>query len=180
MIERKLIDELYTSYSRELAIYIFSFVKSNEAAEDILHDLFVKIIKYSENHEIDMSRARALLYKSARNLCIRYIQKHKKVTTSQLEENIEYDSTKSLETELEERELMKRIHELVDTRDPKSRSIFYMRTELNMQFKEIADTLEISERTAKRRMSLVLMYLSEKLEKEGYSKKSLILLSFFM
>ncbi len=180
MIERKFIDDLYTSYSRELAIYIYSFVKSSETAEDILHDLFVKIIKYSENHFIDPASARALLYKSARNLCIRHIQKNKKITTSQLEENLKYDCSESVEKSIEDQELMDRIHDLVDSRDPKTRSVFYMRTELNMQFKEIAEIMKISERTAKRKMSLVLSFLSESLENEGYSKKILIFMSFLL
>ena len=181
MIAKETLEKYYTAYSEELVVYIYSFVRSNDTAEDILHDLFIKIIKYSENHEIDETHVRALLYKSAKNLCINYIQKNKRISSSPFDENINLvNPTSSIEEDVEKKELMERVHSLIDTRDETTRSIYYLKTEMNLTYQEIADRLGISLRTAKRKMSILLAFLADSLENEGFFKLYSFFLASFM
>lgn len=169
MIDNKLIQEIYHKYGRELLIYICGFVIIRETAEDLLHDAFVRLIMFSLNHQVDESNLRAYMYRIARNICIDYIRKNRKKHEAELHEHIEYTRSQSIHEEVEYNELKQKVSELVDKKDPVSRSVYIMRTELNMPYDEIAENLGISERTAQRKMKGMLEYLTDSLEKYGFT-----------
>jgi len=177
MIDNRTLSEIYDKHARELFVYIYGFVRSRETAEDILHDAFVRLMRFSSNHPLDESNIRAFLYKIARNLCIDHVRKNRKKQESPLHDNIEYTGLRTVQEDLEYNDLRQRVAELVDKKDPISRSVFIMRTELSLTYEEIAKNLGISERTAKRKMKSMLEYLAESLEKYGYKFLLLILLA---
>lgn len=176
MIDERTLSDIYKKHGRELLAYICGFVRGTETAEDILHDAFVRLIRYSQNHPFDENNIRAFLYKIARNLCIDYSRKSRKHQESSLVENVEYAGSRTQQDDVEYNELKRRVDGLVDAKDPVSRSVYIMRTELSLPYEEIAENLGISERTAKRKMRNMLEYLAESLEKYGFK----LLLLFFL
>ena len=109
-------------------------------------------------------------------LCIDYSRKSRKHQESSLVENVEYAGSRTQQDDVEYNELKRRVDGLVDAKDPVSRSVYIMRTELSLPYEEIAENLGISERTAKRKMRNMLEYLAESLEKYGFK----LLLLFFL
>lgn len=176
MTDERLLKEIYERYARELISYIYGFVRVRETAEDILHDAFVKLIKYSRDYSLDERNIRAFLYKTARNLCIDDSRKNRKKQESRLEENIEYAGARDDQESVEYKELRQYVDRLVDEKDPVSRSVYIMRTELSLPYEEIAKNLGISERTVKRKMRAMIEYLADSLEKSGFK----LLFLFFM
>jgi len=166
MIDRESISRCYERCADELFIYIIGYVNTPEAAEDILHDAFVKLIRHSEKKDADESNIRALLYTISRNLCIDYIRKNKKTETADVSETIR-DTAMGVEQAFELDELNKALYGLLNRLAPLERSIFSLKKEMNITYREIADALKISERTVKRKMSSVLKYLTESLGKTG-------------
>jgi len=79
MISEEYIIELYQSLQRELYIYIYRLIGSRETAEDILHDCFLNLIKYSRKHEIRERSVRAFLYRTAHNLSVNYLKRRGKI-----------------------------------------------------------------------------------------------------
>jgi RNA polymerase sigma factor (sigma-70 family) len=177
MIDNKALSDIYDRHNRELFVYICGFTGSPETAEDLLHDAFVRLIRYSQQYPIDESNIRAFLYRTARNLCIDLARRDRKMSFSPLEENLESGGSNTMEDDLEYRELRRKVQSLISDKDPISRSVFLMRTELAMQYQDIAKNLGISERTAKRKMGAMLEYLAESLEKSGFKLMMLILMA---
>lgn len=178
MIDNNTLSDIYDKHARELFVYIFGFVRSRESAEDILHDAFVRLIRFSRDHPLDERNIRAFLYTISRNLCIDHVRKNRNKVESSLHDNIEYTGSRSAQEDIEYDDLKRRVAELVDARDPVSRSVYILRTELSLTYEEIAKNLGISERTAKRKMKSMLEYLAESLEKHGYKILLLIILAF--
>lgn len=176
MIDNKKLSDIYDRHSRELFIYICGFVKIPETAEDILHDAFVRLMRYSEKYPLDETNIRAFLYRISRNLCIDHARKGHELRVTPIDETIRSGGM-SVPEELERRELAGAVRELVDGQDALTRSVFLMRTELDMPYRDIAENLGISERTAKRKMSSMLEYLADSLEKSGFKILIFILLA---
>lgn len=168
MIDREKLGSLYDQYSKELLVYIYSFVGSMESAEDILHDSFVKLIRYSIKRNVNESNIKALLYKISRNASVDFLRRNKKILFSELNEEISADSSNPAQDKIELGELHQKIESLLGGLDEISRSVFVMKNEHWMTFGDIANVLGISERTAKRKMSSTLSYLANELEKAGF------------
>ena len=177
MIDNKTLSDIYDRHHKELYVYICGFTGNPESAEDLLHDTFVRLISYSQRYPIDESNIRAFLYRTAQNLCIDLARRRRKLSFSPLSNDLEYVDSKTIEENLEFRELLQKVQSLVETRDPVSRLVFVMRTELAMPYQEIAETLGISVRTAKRKMHALLEYLADSLEKTGFKLMMIILLA---
>ncbi len=176
MIDNKTLSDIYDRHHHELFVYICGFTRMPELAEDFLHDAFVRLIRYSQKYPLDPGNIRAFLYRTARNICIDHARRNRRLAISPLPENLESGAGAPQE-DLELRELRSRVDSLVDARDPESRSVYLMRTELDMPYQEIAEALGISERTAKRKMRSMLEYLADSLEKSGFRLFMLFLLA---
>lgn len=167
MIDRNTVRDIYDRHARELMVFIRGFVRIQETAEDILHDAFVRMMRYSEHHPLDTGNIRSFLYRTARNLCIDHARRSRRIGFSPITGDLESGHREPQE-EIEYGELRRKVEELLDRTDPVARSVYLMRTELEMPYRDIAETLRISERTAKRKMSGILEYLAESLEKSGF------------
>jgi RNA polymerase sigma factor (sigma-70 family) len=176
MIDSKTLSDIYDRHHHELFVYICGFTRLPEVAEDFLHDTFVRLIRYSQKYPLDPSNIRAFLYRTARNICIDHARRNRKLDISPLKDTIKPEGG-GLQEELELQELRGKVASLVDSQDQVSRSVYLMRTEMDMPYQEIAKALGISERTAKRKMSSMLEFLAESLEKAGFKLFMLILLS---
>ncbi|MCU0848979.1 MAG: RNA polymerase sigma factor [Spirochaetes bacterium] len=175
MIEKNKLSEIYDLYSREIYAYIAGYVCIRETAEDLLHDTFVRLINYTLSHDLDLSNIRAFMYKIARNLCIDHARKEKKTGADTIPDETPGRDF-STHGDMEYEELKGKIESLLEKMDEVSRSVFIMRTRLKIPFRDISESLGISERTAKRKMSDTLAYLSKSLVKAGF----LLLLAFLM
>lgn len=164
MIDNNKISELYDDHSRELLIYIYSFVKSQESSEDILHDAFIRLIKHAKDDSITDKNLKSMLYTTAKNLCIDHLRKLKRESETELDGNIKSGKDETIDS-LAASELQKKIDDYIKNFDPLSRSIFIMKKELNLTFEYIASNLNISERTAKRKIKKITEQLIEELKK---------------
>ena len=176
MIDGTTLGGIYDRHSHELFVYICGFTRDPQAAEDLLHDAFERLIRYSMKYPLDLENVRAFLYRTARNLCIDRSRRRPEREAAVLSEN-HPSADGGPHDELEKRELREKISALVDAKDPLSRSVYLMRTELEQPYEEIAAALGISVRTAKRKMQAMLEYLADSLEKYGYMILLLILLA---
>lgn len=71
-MDRRLLEQLYQKYYRELYLYIYGFCKNTAQAEDLLQETFLKaILSLPDKH----SNMRAWLYRVARNLTFNALKK---------------------------------------------------------------------------------------------------------
>ncbi len=169
MLDNKKISELYDTHAKELMIYIYSFVRSQETAEDILHDAFIRLLKHAKRDAITENNLRAMLYKIARNICIDHIRKKNRSRETELDDNIEVSDNGIIDL-INTRDLNNKINEVLEDCDPVSRSVFTMKRELMFTYGSIAASLKISERTAKRKMRQITEKLVKELKKCDFLK----------
>jgi RNA polymerase sigma factor (sigma-70 family) len=167
MIDNIKISELYDALAKELIIYIYSFVRSRETAEDILHDAFIRLLNHAKNDKVADINLRAMLYTISRNICIDHLRKSKRSEETLLDENLTA-SGRELIDELSASELQEKINSFLEACDPVSRSVFIMKKELLLTYEEIAARLKISERTAKRKMKKVTEGLVSSLKESNF------------
>jgi RNA polymerase sigma factor (sigma-70 family) len=164
MLDNNKISELYDAFARELLIYIYSFVRSQESSEDILHDTFIRLLKHAKDDSIADKNLRAMLYKIARNICIDHLRKTNRGQEIQLDENIEASDNEPIDV-INAKHLQEKIDAILGSCDAVSRSVFIMKKELMLTYESIAERLGISERTAKRKVQQTTEKLITELKK---------------
>lgn len=169
MLSKKDVIKIYNDHSRELLNYLSRLVTDQTVCDDLLHDTFERLIRYSEQHEIDITTVRALLYKTAHNLAVNHLRSKKSSSASLDDSNPAIPgSTENLSDNLVNMELSERIKRFLDELDPEGRSIFVLHKDLGKTYDEIAAETGISARTVRRRMKNMIDSLAEVLKKEGF------------
>ena len=164
-------DLLVDRYQRKIYTTIFLIVKDQEIAEDLLQDVFVKVLntinsdKYNEE-----GKFQPWVMRIAHNLANDYFRKAKRYPTILMEDgsNI-FNSLKFSEETIEDRkvrdegiDLVKRlIEELPETQ----KEVLIMRYYVDMSFQEIADQTGVSINTALGRMRYALINLRKLIDK---------------
>lgn len=168
-------DLLVDRYQKKIYTTIFLIVKDQEIAEDLLQDVFVKVVntinsdKYNEE-----GKFQPWVMRIAHNLAIDYFRKAKRYPTILMEDgsNI-FNSLKFSEETIEDRkvrdegiDLVKRlIEELPETQ----KEVLIMRYYVDMSFQEIADQTGVSINTALGRMRYALIHLRKKMKQLNFA-----------
>lgn len=165
-------DILLQRHKDKLFSYIFHIVKSQELADDIFQETFVKIIsiiqqgRYAEN-----GKFAAWMTRIARNIIIDHFRQSKPQTLVSID-NDEIDvlnrkdlAERNIEDSMVESQTLDDVRHLVNELPRLQREVIEMRFYRDMSFKEIADSTNVSINTALGRMRYALLNL-RKLAKE--------------
>ncbi len=162
---------LFKSYYRYLVSVARSYVQTDEVAEDIVQDLFVKLWEQPSLLTANIS-LKGYLYRSIYNSCINYIlRKQSKyssldtVTRNKIEELLKTNPENQPETQFLAVEMISVIKEAIKHLPPECGKIFLLSREEGLSYKEIAEKLNISENTVKVQIYRALSKLREALTK---------------
>ncbi|WPR75175.1 RNA polymerase sigma factor [Algoriphagus sp. NG3] len=168
-------DLLVDRYKNKMYTTIFLIVKDQKIAEDLLQDVFVKVVntlnsdKYNEE-----GKFQPWVMRISHNLAIDYFRKAKRYPTILMEDGSNvFNSLQFAEENVEDRqvredniELVKRlIEELPETQ----KQVLIMRHYLDMSFQEIADQTGVSINTALGRMRYALIHLRKKMNQLNFA-----------
>ncbi len=161
---QKAFDEIYLRYSDVLFGYFMKMLaRDKEKCEDMVHDLFAKIIRKPDYFNVNRS-FRTWVFSVACNMCK---NEYKRMSVRKHVSN-DFEPTKSLQAESD---TLKKVHEstfsesfykALNALDEKHKNVFALRHFEGLSMKEIAETLEINEGTVKSR----LFYAAKTLAKE--------------
>lgn len=168
---------LVRRYERPLYNFILRSVRRRERADELLQDVFLKVVQRSNDFKGN-SKLSTWLYTIARNLCIDHSRKmvfrrHKSLDApSRSGEDDEgpslLDRTAAAELGADRRtiahDLSARITVAVEELPEEQKEVFLMRQVQGMAFKEIADVIGVPENTVKSRMRYALERLQRALE----------------
>ncbi|TXE14841.1 RNA polymerase sigma factor [Algoriphagus aquimarinus] len=168
-------DLLVDRYQSKMYTTIFLIVKDQKVAEDLLQDVFVKVVKTLNSDKYnEEGKFQPWVMRIAHNLAIDYFRKAKRYPTILMEDgsNI-FNSLRFAEENVEDRqvreeniELVKRlIEELPETQ----KQVLIMRHYLDMSFQEIADQTGVSINTALGRMRYALIHLRKKMKQLNFA-----------
>lgn len=163
-------DLLVDRYQSKVYTTIFLIVKDQEIAEDLLQDVFVKVIqtlnsdKYNEE-----GKFQSWLMRIAHNLAIDHFRKAKRYPTIILEDGTNLlNSMKFAEDSIEEirvkEETLDMVKKLIEELPEAQKEVLIMRHYLDMSFQEIADQTGVSINTALGRMRYALIHLRKKMK----------------
>lgn len=155
---------LYDLFYDNLKHFCFSFVRSNEVAEEIVSDVFIKLWQI-KNKLSEIENLKVYLYTIAKNFSINYITRQFKnpvVTLSELE--IEPIVTIGNPEELcISADLVAKIRQSILELPPQCRLIFQMVREDGMQYKEVAEVLNLSVLTVRNQLAIAVKKLANTL-----------------
>jgi len=152
--------QLHAFYFHRIYAYIFSIVQQKEPAEEITNDIFVDI--WQGRHLLgNVSKPEVYLFVCARNKAIRHL-KRKSLAFESLDEirDIECVLEKDPYELLISSEMLKCINDAIADLPPKCRMIFRLVKENNLKYREVAELLNISEKTVENQMAIALKKLS--------------------
>ncbi|MCI2228906.1 RNA polymerase sigma factor [Polaribacter sp. MSW13] len=146
---------LYDRYSKVVYNKCYGFSKNKEEAEDLTHDVFIKLFVKLKTFKGN-SKFSTWLYSFTYNFCVNYVQRnsHKKkekitVVTDQIkDEDVLEEIDEATLFELKSEKLAKAL-ELID---PKEKMILLMKYQDDMSVKEIMEVLELGESAVKMRI----------------------------
>lgn len=150
-----MVEILYQRYADKVYQKCLSFVKDNDTAQDLTHDIFIKVYLNLGSFQ-GRSKFSTWLYSITYNFCIEYLRKQQKEKTVQMETDDDTENNIA-DTEIEsveEFEYMQadRLAVVLDKAKVEDKMILLMKYKEDMSIKEIQDTLKISESAVKMRI----------------------------
>ena len=146
-------DLLFRNYYRPLCIYALHYLHDIELAEDVVQDCFVRLLEHSDEPQ----NARSWLYRAVHNHCIDQLRRHNPLLTDIQPEDV--DGLISDE-EAQERSFSEaRLWEAIDELPARCREVFLLAKRDGLTYHEIAQRLNLSEKTVEHQVSKALKRL---------------------
>ena len=158
-------DSIYQIYSKKLYAYSLQFTKSQEEAEDIVQDVFIKLWVNRMNIRQDET-LHSLLFIMAKHLLINAYRS--KLNSKTYEEYIIYSDKCSIDdtsSRMEYDEFVKQLHKAIKKLSVTQQKVVALSRIEQLSNKEIAEKLSLSEQTVKNQLSVGLKALRLKLDK---------------
>jgi RNA polymerase sigma-70 factor, ECF subfamily len=143
---------LVNKYEIIVLKFIYNIIKNKEAAEDISQEVFITVYNklYTFKSEYKFSN---WLFQIAKNKCIDYIRKYRRVYESNIEDAADITSLEiSPEESMEYKETKSMVQSFLKTLEELDRLILTLRyTKEDFTFGDIAEVLNMNESAVKRR-----------------------------
>ena len=162
--DNKAFDELLARYQSKLFNYIYFIVRSQEVAEDIFQETFVKAITTIQQGRYTASgKFGAWLTRIAHNMIIdgfRQERNENTISNDETEVDLLNDvdlCDDNIEMQMVNEQTLSDVRRLVDALPDNQREVVYMRFYQDLSFKEIAEITGVSINTALGRMRYALL-----------------------
>lgn len=161
--------------SDELFMFAMSFLRKREVAEEIVSDVFVKT--WENRTELEkIKNLKAYLFVSVKNACLSQLRKDKKdkIVSINGMEDFWFIPVESTENEYISKESIEHINKAIDKLPPKCKLAFTLAKINGMKYREIAEIMNVSEKTVNNHLVYAIKKISEILgvKRSKYSKAS--------
>lgn len=156
--------QLFLHYYHTLSRFTLGFVKTKEAAEEVVSDVMLKVWSMNDRlNEID--NLTVYLLRATRNQSLNYLRSQQKMKQSveASDENFGYDNL-TPETLLLDNEWKAQFRLAVAKLPPKCQMVYKLIKEDGLTYKEAAQVMEISENTVDRHLNNALHKLTASLK----------------
>ena len=154
--------ELFLLLHSRLKQFAYSILKSQEEAEELVSDLFIRI--WAKREELPAINSPLLyFFTSVKHLAFNRLKKQKRQQNSSPEEwlvqlhSIYFDPEQLMMTE----EMMRQIRQAVNSLPPRCRIIFKLVKEDGLKYREVAELLQLSIKTIEAQMAIALRRLGK-------------------
>jgi RNA polymerase sigma-70 factor (family 1) len=154
--------ELFTSFYNSLFHFAFSFVKTKQPAEEIVSDVFIKIWEKRKGLE-KIKNLKVYLYIATKNTSLNYLEKQKRIITDDIDKFT--DRFKSVYFNPEQlmitADMVALIHNAIESLPSRCKTVFKLVKEDGLKYKEVAEILNISERTVENQLTIALRKIAK-------------------
>lgn len=163
--DMKAYKQLYELLFHKLFRFSYSFVKSKEAAEEIVSDVFIKIWEIRGNRLAAISDLIVYLYTITKNFSLNYITKNRKLRVISLEDVTDESFLNLLTPEdaLISAEITSTINAAINGLPTQCRIIFFLVRESSLPYKEVASILNISVNTVRNQVTIATRKIADSL-----------------
>lgn len=153
---------IYERYWQLLYVAACKVLADEDEAKDVVQEVFISLLHRGSSLEINVTLS-AYLYSAVRYKVFDYISK-KKVRQNHLDSLDQYISAGNCPTDraLIEKEIKAEIEKEIQNLPAKMKEVFELSRKDELSYKQIADTLNISDKTVKKQISNALKLLKPK------------------
>jgi RNA polymerase sigma-70 factor (family 1) len=148
--ESHALDRIYEHYRMPVIRFIVSIVKDEQEAENIFHDVFIKLLKKKEDIKPELN-FNSYVFTAVRNEVFDYLKSVKKDMALK-EKYWQAIQMRADEDEVDKEEVLNRLEKIVQMLSPKRRKILEMNYFEQKSYIEIAEALRISKNTVKNQL----------------------------
>ena len=146
------IENMCRNYINDVYSYLICITHNKDIAEELTQETMYKAIKNLRNYRGDC-KMNIWLCKIAKNEWFMYLKKNKKISTVSLSDiksiSLDINIEDKIVDELTENSKKKQIYELINRLDYETSQIMYLRLENDMNFQEIGEIFDKTERWAR-------------------------------
>lgn len=166
--DKKVFEAFYKKYYKQLFSTAYQYVGQSEAAEEIVHDLFITIWNKADQLNIQYSM-KSYLFRAIVNSSLNFIKKEKMNSLKQLAWQNSHEEPFTADGEAAENEetLLKNLEEALVLLPDKCKQVMYLSRFGKLKQQEIADQMGISLKTVKNHLTYGFQKLRNHLEKHG-------------
>ncbi|MEI6950461.1 RNA polymerase sigma-70 factor [Paraflavisolibacter sp. H34] len=166
--------ELYRRYWEKIYSQALAWLKSPEAAQDIVQDVFLKIWTHKETL-LQVREFRPYLLVSARNLIISSLRTN--VFHAYLDPEAPLEEEVLLpEKQLSFKESVQLLHQAIEQLPPQQQRAYQLSRQQGMRYEDIAREMQISKLTVRVHISKAINFIRKYLEKNYVSLLAIELL----
>ena len=164
---------LINRHKKRIFSYVMMVVRDRHLAEDIFQDTFIKVIHtLKKGSYSDEGKFLPWVLRISHNLIIDHFRRQKRMPLVDGGEDFDVFSTISLrqgnvEDKLVKKQVRTDLRRAIEDLPTEQREVLIMRHYMDMSFKEIADTTNVSINTALGRMRYALINLRKSMEKKN-------------
>lgn len=157
-----LFERTFKEHFKGLHAYAYTMLKDEQAAEDVVQNIFLKLWEKKERIQIERSIA-AYLYRSVYNDCINQINHMKVRNAYEAYETYASRNRHAEQDQVSYTELEQKISRALNELPEGCRTVFQMSRFEELKYHEIAGKLGISIKTVENQMGKALKLMREKL-----------------
>ncbi len=153
------VEDLFRDYYIQLVLYVFRIVKIRSVAEDIVQDVFLKVLEQHQTKDIDIH----YLYVSVRHLAFNYLRDAKHLVNEIPDNDLSYTEV-DIEGELLYVQHLKQVYAAVEELPPACRQVFKEVYWGKRKYADVADELNVSVNTVRSHMYMAIATLKKSLK----------------
>jgi len=165
--DKTVIDLIYNTYHKRIYAFAYSYLKVKDDALDVMHEVFMKLWENRHHLESD-TNLEAFVFTITRNTVLSIFRKkatEKKYLAYLSSIVVQLDN--NTQNSLDYTFLKESLGKLVENLPPKRKQVFLISRNEGLSNKEIAQRLEISEKTVEDHMTKALAFLRGKMKELG-------------
>jgi RNA polymerase sigma-70 factor (ECF subfamily) len=160
--------ELYHLFHKRLHYFAFALVKTKEAAEEIVEDVFIRL--WNQRSSItEINNLRIYLYTATKNTALNYLSKKARESIVEPFDNIDIalqETGVSPEQIMITAETYQRIKQAVEALPPRCKMIFKLIREDGLRYKEVSEILNISINTIDAQMAIAVQRIADAVRRD--------------